>query len=105
MVSGQGDVLGALYGPVRFPWTCSGAGELWAAISALRFKGPARATLVTDYLELKKARGKGRGAGASAANHLGELWSEFWRLVHDIGRESIDVERIPSHRSDAQRLR
>ena len=54
-VSDRGDMLGALYGPVRFPWTCSGAGELWAAIFAHMFKGPDSITLVTDYLELKKA--------------------------------------------------
>ena len=105
MVNGHGAVLGASYGPVRFPWTCSGAGELWAAIVALRYKGLDHITLVTDYLELKKAWDKSDDAGANTANHLGELWREFWRLVHDIGRESIDIIWIPSHRSDAQRLR
>ena len=68
MVDGCGNLLGAVYVPVRFPWTCSGSGELWAAIFALRFKGPGNITIVTDYIELKKAWDKGRGAGATTCN-------------------------------------
>ena len=105
MVDNRGGVLGAVYGPLRFPRTCSGAGELWAAIYALRFKGPNHLTIVTDCRELKKAWDKTNDAGATTTNHLGELWREFWRLARGIGRGAIDVVWVPSHRSDAQRLR
>ena len=96
MIDDRGGALGAAYGPVRFPWTCSGAGELWAAIIALRHKGPSNIVIVTDYLELKKAWDRGDDSGAHVRNHIGELWREFWRLVHDVGREGIDVIWIPS---------
>ena len=105
MIDDRGGVIGAAFGPVRFPWTCSGAGELWAAIIALRYKGPRNIVIVTEYLELKKAWDRGDESGAHVRNHLGELWREFWRLVHDVGREGIDVIWIPSHRSDSQRIR
>ncbi|CAK0851970.1 unnamed protein product [Prorocentrum cordatum] len=92
VVDSRGNMLGALYGPVRFPWACSGSGELWAAIFALKFKGPEPIVIVTDCLELRKAWERRDNWDSTTDNHLGELWRKVWRLVDEIGVDDITVE-------------
>ena len=52
----------------------------------------------------KKAWDRSEGWGATTDNQLGELWREFWRLVGEIGKDSIAIEWVPSHKSNKPRI-
>ena len=54
-------------------------------------------TIVTDYEQVVEGFQRGQAWCEASKQKNADVWRLIWHKVHDIGLDSITVEKVPAH--------